>query len=180
MYLYIFWDNRCIYIDCTCNGRSCLFTFAYVQLMALLLLRHALTLTDEDDDDTSAMFSVSERMLFNYLVIIVLLYIIIRSWYWCSITWQLFLLRAAGFLLPFYIMAWAVSILQRRRQRQVSMLSYRWFTLFSTILNLLELGMCDNFICYCLVLQIFAFELIYLAVWIFSFYLLSSSPYVRS
>jgi hypothetical protein len=28
--------------------------------MALLLLRHALTLTDEDDDDTSAMFSVSE------------------------------------------------------------------------------------------------------------------------
>ena len=33
--------------------------------------------------------------------------------------WQLFLLRAAGFLLPFYIMAWAISILQRRRQRQV-------------------------------------------------------------
>jgi hypothetical protein len=28
--------------------------------MALLLLRHALTLTDEDDDDTSAVFSVSE------------------------------------------------------------------------------------------------------------------------
>jgi len=56
--------------------------------MALLLLRHALTLTDEDDDDTSAVFS-------------------------------LFLLRAAGFLLPFYIMAWAISILQRRRQRQV-------------------------------------------------------------
>jgi hypothetical protein len=37
----------------------------YVQLMALLLLRHALTLTDEDDDDTSAMFSVSERMFFK-------------------------------------------------------------------------------------------------------------------
>jgi biotin transporter BioY len=34
---------------------------------------------------------------------------------------QLFLLRAAGFLLPFYIMAWAISILQRHRQRQVSM-----------------------------------------------------------
>lgn len=32
---------------------------------------------------------------------------------------QLFLLRAAGFLLPCYIMAWAISILQRRRQRQV-------------------------------------------------------------
>ncbi|KAJ1289658.1 hypothetical protein BS78_02G181400 [Paspalum vaginatum] len=60
---------------------------AALVLMALLLLRHALTLTDEDDDDTSAMFS-------------------------------LFLLRAAGFLLPFYIMAWAISILQRRRQRQ--------------------------------------------------------------
>ena len=33
---------------------------------------------------------------------------------------QLFLLRAAGFLLPCYIMAWAISILQQRRQRQVS------------------------------------------------------------
>lgn len=32
----------------------------FFQLMALLLLRHALTLTDEDDDDTSAVFSVSE------------------------------------------------------------------------------------------------------------------------
>ncbi|CAL5074348.1 unnamed protein product [Urochloa decumbens] len=61
---------------------------AALVLMALLLLRHALTLTDEDDDDTSAVFS-------------------------------LFLLRAAGFLLPFYIMAWAISILQRRRQRQL-------------------------------------------------------------
>ncbi|GAY36646.1 hypothetical protein CUMW_023570 [Citrus unshiu] len=30
----------------------------------------------------------------------------------------LFLLRAAGFLLPCYIMAWAINILQRRRQRQ--------------------------------------------------------------
>lgn len=37
--------------------------FFYVQLMALLLLRHALTLTDEDDDDTSAMFSVSEIII---------------------------------------------------------------------------------------------------------------------
>lgn len=58
-------------------------------LMALLLLRHALTVTDagDGDDDTSTFFS-------------------------------LFLLRAAGFLLPCYIMAWAISILQRRRQRQ--------------------------------------------------------------
>ncbi|KAF9674449.1 hypothetical protein SADUNF_Sadunf10G0128400 [Salix dunnii] len=57
-------------------------------LMALLLLRHALTATDSDgEDDISTFFS-------------------------------LFLLRAAGFLLPCYIMAWAISILQRRRQRQ--------------------------------------------------------------
>ncbi|XP_061355446.1 uncharacterized protein LOC133299975 [Gastrolobium bilobum] len=58
-------------------------------LMALLLLRHALSVTDGDasDDDPSNFFS-------------------------------LFLLRAAGFLLPCYIMAWAISILQRRRQRQ--------------------------------------------------------------
>ncbi|OAY50011.1 uncharacterized protein LOC110614298 [Manihot esculenta] len=58
-------------------------------LMALLLLRHALAVTDPDgeDDDVSTFFS-------------------------------LFLLRAAGFLLPCYIMAWAISILQRRRQRQ--------------------------------------------------------------
>ncbi|KAJ8773727.1 hypothetical protein K2173_006377 [Erythroxylum novogranatense] len=57
-------------------------------LMALLLLRHALTVSDADsDDDASTFFS-------------------------------LFLLRAAGFLLPCYIMAWAISILQRRRQRQ--------------------------------------------------------------
>ncbi|XP_042418930.1 uncharacterized protein LOC122007187 [Zingiber officinale] len=58
-------------------------------LMALLLLRHAMSLTNAngDEDDASAFFS-------------------------------LFLLRAAGFLLPFYVMAWAISILQRRRQRQ--------------------------------------------------------------
>ncbi|KAH1088202.1 hypothetical protein AAZX31_07G213400 [Glycine max] len=57
-------------------------------LMALLLLRHALSVTDsEAEDDPSTFFS-------------------------------LFLLRAAGFLLPCYIMAWAISILQRRRQRQ--------------------------------------------------------------
>lgn len=60
-------------------------------LMALLLLRHALYISDGDvddaDDDAAAYFS-------------------------------LFLLRAAGFLLPCYIMAWAISILQSRRQRQ--------------------------------------------------------------
>ncbi|KAL3501417.1 hypothetical protein ACH5RR_035866 [Cinchona calisaya] len=57
-------------------------------LMALLLMRHALTVTDGDgEDDPSAFFS-------------------------------LFLLRVAGFLLPCYIMVWAISILQQRRQRQ--------------------------------------------------------------
>ncbi|XP_051182216.1 uncharacterized protein [Lolium perenne] len=57
-------------------------------LMALLLLRHTLTITSSDDeDDASAIFS-------------------------------LFLLWAAGFLLPCYIMAWDISIMQRQRQRQ--------------------------------------------------------------
>ncbi|KAK7251893.1 hypothetical protein RIF29_35493 [Crotalaria pallida] len=57
-------------------------------LMALLLLRHALSVTDADAEDDPSTFL------------------------------SLFLLRAAGFLLPCYIMAWAISILQRRRQRQ--------------------------------------------------------------
>ncbi|KAJ8647007.1 hypothetical protein MRB53_000030 [Persea americana] len=57
-------------------------------LMALLLLRHALIITNTDgDDDASTAFS-------------------------------LFLLRVAGFLLTCYIMAWAINVLQRRRQRQ--------------------------------------------------------------
>uniref|UniRef100_A0A1D1Z719 E3 ubiquitin-protein ligase MARCH2 n=1 Tax=Anthurium amnicola TaxID=1678845 RepID=A0A1D1Z719_9ARAE len=64
------------------------FRSAALILLALLLLRYALTITDsEGEDDASTIFS-------------------------------LFLLRAAGFLLPCYIMAWAISILQRRRQRQ--------------------------------------------------------------
>ncbi|KAJ3675270.1 hypothetical protein LUZ60_004312 [Juncus effusus] len=58
-------------------------------LMALLLLRHALTITNDEGDDDDA-----------------------------STIFSLFLLRAAGFLLPCYIMAWAISVLQRRRQRQ--------------------------------------------------------------
>ncbi|KAL0408696.1 UNVERIFIED_CONTAM: hypothetical protein Sradi_1804000 [Sesamum radiatum] len=36
----------------------------------------------------------------------------------CSGSLKLFLLRVVGFLLPCYIMIWAISILQRRRQRQ--------------------------------------------------------------
>lgn len=58
-------------------------------LMALLLLRHALIIPDDDGGDNDE-----------------------------SAYFSLFLLRAAGFLLPCYIMAWAISIMQRRRQRQ--------------------------------------------------------------
>ncbi|KAF3338211.1 E3 ubiquitin ligase SUD1 [Carex littledalei] len=58
-------------------------------LMALLLLRHTLSLDSGSDGDDDA-----------------------------STLFSLFLLKAAGFLLPCYIMAWAISILQRQRQRQ--------------------------------------------------------------
>ncbi|KAJ0828841.1 putative E3 ubiquitin-protein ligase MARCH [Helianthus annuus] len=65
---------------------------AVLILMALLLLRHAVTMPesegDGDGDEDASTFLT------------------------------LFLLRVAGFLLPCYIMAWAISILQRRRQRQ--------------------------------------------------------------
>ncbi|KAL4339410.1 hypothetical protein GQ457_08G036260 [Hibiscus cannabinus] len=76
------------YADTNANGAA-FCRSAVLILMALLLLRHALYLTngDGDDDDAYTFFSI-------------------------------FLLRAAGFLLPCYIMAWAISILQRRRQRQ--------------------------------------------------------------
>eukprot|EP00249_Psilotum_nudum_P006138 c19482_g1_i1 orf=501-1370(+) len=55
-------------------------------LIALLLLRHALTMTAVDTDEDMSTFLT------------------------------LFLLRAAGFILPCYIMARAMSMLQRRRQ----------------------------------------------------------------
>ncbi|KAH0762784.1 hypothetical protein KY290_018857 [Solanum tuberosum] len=76
------------YADSSASGAAFCRSAALI-LMALLLLRHAVTIGngDGDDDDVSAFFS-------------------------------LFLLRAAGFLLPCYIMAWAISIMQRRRQRQ--------------------------------------------------------------
>ncbi|XP_022891237.1 uncharacterized protein LOC111406197 [Olea europaea var. sylvestris] len=60
--------------------------------MALLLLRQALSVTDgegDGDGDEDA-----------------------------STFFSLSLLRVAGFLLPCYIMIWAISILQQRRQRQ--------------------------------------------------------------
>ncbi|KAK1427204.1 hypothetical protein QVD17_15887 [Tagetes erecta] len=76
------------YEDTSVNGASFCRSAALI-LMALLLLRHALTIGDGDDDDDDA-----------------------------SAFFALFMLRAAGFLLPCYIMAWAISILQRRRQVQ--------------------------------------------------------------
>lgn len=57
-------------------------------LMVLLLLRHVLTIGNGADDDDAFAF------------------------------FSLFLLRAAGFLLPCYIMAWVISMLQRRRRAQ--------------------------------------------------------------
>lgn len=76
------------YADSNASGAAFCRSAALI-LMALLLLRHALSISKGDggDDDASTFFS-------------------------------LFLLRAAGFLLPCYIMAWAISVLQRRRQRQ--------------------------------------------------------------
>lgn len=72
---------------------------AVLILMALLLLRHAITVPESEgdgDEDTSTFLT-------------------------------LFLLRLAGFLLPCYIMAWAISILSRRRQRQEAALAASQF-----------------------------------------------------
>ncbi|KDP31254.1 hypothetical protein JCGZ_11630 [Jatropha curcas] len=74
------------YADSSASGAAFCRSAALI-LMALLLLRHAMSLTGDGDEDASTFFS-------------------------------LFLIRAAGFLLPCYIMAWAISILQQRRQRQ--------------------------------------------------------------
>lgn len=62
---------------------------AALLLMAFLLLRHALPAPDADGDDEDP-----------------------------SAFFSLFLLRLIGFLLPCYIMVWAISILQQRRQRE--------------------------------------------------------------
>ncbi|KVH96150.1 Protein of unknown function DUF3675 [Cynara cardunculus var. scolymus] len=65
---------------------------AVLILMALLLLRHASSVPDSEGDGDG------DEDASTFLT--------------------LFLLRVAGFLLPCYIMVWAISILQRRRQRQ--------------------------------------------------------------
>lgn len=77
------------YADSSAGGTAFLRSVALI-LMALLLMRHALALTDpdrdEDDNDSSTFFS-------------------------------LFLLRISGFLLPCYIMCWAISIMQQHRRQ---------------------------------------------------------------
>ena len=100
------------------------------QLMILLFLRHALEVTDPDGDDyLSAFFSVSLEFItlisssfpFSQISDIAhLLHIVFNR------TVQIFLLRVAGFLLPCYIMACAVNILQRRQRRQVDITSQRY------------------------------------------------------
>jgi Protein of unknown function (DUF3675) len=87
-----------------------------------------MTITNDDgDDDASTIFSVSGEHMFYHLISFFFQFLWImfmESSYPFSFTGvQLFLLRAAGFLLPCYIMAWAISILQRRRQRQVPLLN---------------------------------------------------------
>ncbi|XP_076941544.1 uncharacterized protein LOC143611148 [Bidens hawaiensis] len=82
------------YEDNGASGASLCRSVAII-LMALLLLRHALTIGDGDNDEDDP-----------------------------SVFFALFLLRAAGFLLPCYIMIWAISMLQRRRQaREVETLA---------------------------------------------------------
>ncbi|XP_055830279.1 uncharacterized protein LOC129899362 isoform X3 [Solanum dulcamara] len=76
------------YADSNASGAAFCRSAALI-LMALLLLRHALIVGDADEDEDDI-----------------------------STFFTLFLLRAAGFLLPCYIIAWAIGILQRRRQRQ--------------------------------------------------------------
>ncbi|XP_057518246.1 uncharacterized protein LOC130799167 [Amaranthus tricolor] len=76
------------YADTNANGAAFCRSAALI-LMALLLLRHGLYVTSPDGEEDDV-----------------------------STFFSLFLLRAAGFLLPCYIMAWAISILQRRRQRE--------------------------------------------------------------
>ncbi|KAK6116459.1 hypothetical protein DH2020_049921 [Rehmannia glutinosa] len=54
----------------------------------------------------------AERQLFEATMMITMVQTAV------ALPFALFLLRAVGFLLPCYIMIWAINILQRRRQRQ--------------------------------------------------------------
>ena len=103
------------------------------QLMILLFLRHAMEVSDSEDDDyVSAFFSVSRVHCFNVewatifdgfpfsIIFDVAQFVHVVF----NHTVQIFLLRAAGFLLPCYIMACAISILQRRQRRLVDITSH--------------------------------------------------------
>ncbi|KAK9036438.1 hypothetical protein V6N11_078439 [Hibiscus sabdariffa] len=70
------------------SSRTEFFRAASLTVIALLFLRHALYLTSGEKEDD------------------------------VSIYISLSLLHAAGFLLPCYVLAWAISILQRRREQQ--------------------------------------------------------------
>ncbi|GAA0153726.1 ubiquitin-protein ligase [Lithospermum erythrorhizon] len=76
------------YADSSASGSAFCRSTALI-LLALLLLRQTLVIGNDDKDDDDI-----------------------------STFFSLFLLRAFGFLLPCYIMAWALSLLQQRRQRQ--------------------------------------------------------------
>lgn len=111
----------------------------WLQLMALLLLRHALAMAaaGANGGDTSTFFTVSVYFILNEVMSGVFSAVAIYCPYATFLTYsncwmllasnivslvghlQLFLLRVAGFMLPCYIMARAMNILQRRRQRQV-------------------------------------------------------------
>lgn len=72
----------------TNTGGAAFCRSAVLILMTLLLLKHALNINYGDDDDEVSAF------------------------------FSLLLVRVGGFLLPCYFLAWAISIIQRRRQRQ--------------------------------------------------------------
>ncbi|XP_022858713.1 uncharacterized protein LOC111379553 [Olea europaea var. sylvestris] len=91
----------------TNNSGAAFCRSAALILLALLLLRHALSVANADgngdgdggaDDDAFTFFSI-------------------------------FLLRVMAFLLPCYILIWAMNILQRRRQRQEAALAATQFAI---------------------------------------------------
>ncbi|XP_024542948.1 uncharacterized protein LOC9635593 isoform X1 [Selaginella moellendorffii] len=106
------------YASANASSAACCRSAALI-LMALLLLRHALAMASSGaDDDTSALFTVSPSLSFSPCGSTnIYIYIYMYMFSPCELV-QLFLLRAAGFLLPCYIMLRALSILQRRRQQQ--------------------------------------------------------------
>ena len=102
--------SSCCLFNCLIVENKCgMFS---LQLMALLLLKHAVLVNDgEGEDDASAVFVVCGIIL--WVVLVFHLFICLLSFK------QVFLLRAASFVLPCYIMAWVIGILQRLRESQM-------------------------------------------------------------